>query len=1465
MSLKKILKKILFFFILFFFQSNLAFSKNGWIGISWDQITPKLKEFYSLDTNEGLLISIITKGSPADLSGLKAGDIIISAENNKNINSNFLKAIVENKNPGDFLNLEVSRPGNERKIIKITVGDKKNYNPTAAITPESNKFAEFLYWPGWAIKTPENKISKIYFLTDPELVKKYDTKNWVITCLDKRSDLFKKGVKLYDEVIEINGQPINLYKYSNKPFDLKVKRDSKILTFRNVQPLITSNENDFICVAEFASMVCSNLLYNNVHDKNGKFDLELAQKNNLEIYECCEKNKVTYLPFLEVDEGTSLRMTFFKFYLDQLSRKDEDKVKLKKYVKIAEEELQKIDIIKKKFPDYKLPDSYYEIVDLLNKTNLFSKGFKDDIIIDYKKEENSQRLKNRIDEKVTSDVKNIDTLKLIENRSYFLIQNGDYDYLESVLKKVIEANYSESDDEYIKLLGKFYTSLSTIYHNQSDTKKLIKNNLDAVNWLKKKPISIHTRIINKNFLTNVNHSILMLDIYKYAQEFKESGWLKIDNYLNEFYLLSAQDQKNILEIDRAYLFDGYFTLANQNSWLDFSDKHYDFYNIKALEQIELNPKIGKHNQIYLYSALLISANQKSDEIGINKILLDVKRFLTEAKGDDMYLIAISNCLGSLNNFYSSRNMYAELEELLIFYEKLFNTEILKKKEIANINNFFYLYAKSNVERNKSRYEKSIFYLEKIVSLPQYNLTYIFSELRNKKQIDTLQQVTIENILPDLFDGYYKVGNLEKIKQITLEGFGMNIDNLSYKNLNDTFIVLHPMRIFNPLMSYYLKTNNVEKTNMLAEFIINNLEKITNQNIPSASQKQPEDFTYNANELIKNNQKKLAFDLYNKANDLVLKKYNNNLYNSIWKTTSDDINTAVDFLEGSNFIGTEEFFNKAYNTSQIIKNSNFSRDLLKAYISKKSQDNSSLIEYHKIQSELISLIKMEELKLTRSVDKTSQNIFKRDFENKKNEFNSIEEIIRRTNPEYFKSIKIEGIKLEYIQKKLKPNQAVLDYYFSQNKLAVVIIRNNSYNIHIEKISLSNLQDIKNNIRNTLQISKTGTLLPFDVKNSYQFNAKVFLNLKKYLENVNYLYIVPHGPLNEIPLHALPKINGVNCTDCSLVNWNFSDYTFNYLANLDTFLDKNDEDFFAKILKENFKEVYNDFTNNKNLKNIKDSAVNLFSGTFKFSKTEKNKEVSQNVYKINYLGIGDPDLYSKITKKDKSVENLNYEKLTVLRSFNLSGDTRSINIADFYSPLKGSREEILFSVKTFGEDNSKVWLKEYATETNLKETDLSKFNIIHFATHAEVSGAMKGLNEPFLVLSPPIEKTNKDNGLLMMNEIMQLNLNADLVILSACNTGSVEDEYSGSYSGLAKAFFVAGAKSVLVSNWFVEDGATQRLVTKFTENFSKDKGNFAENLNLTMKELSKQNNKYSHPIFWAPFVFVGKDTETHKNLN
>ena len=189
------MKKLLILIFLIIFQNNTSYSKDAWIGIKIDSNTIKLKEHYSLSTDKGLLISIVYQKSPADLAGLKAGDVVISVDKKQNIDREIFFKIASTKNPEDIIELEILR-GNEKKIIIIKLGNIKNFNENAAITPESDKFATYLYWPGWVIKTPEQKISKVFYFSNPEIVKRYNTKNWIITCLDKRSDLFKKGVKL---------------------------------------------------------------------------------------------------------------------------------------------------------------------------------------------------------------------------------------------------------------------------------------------------------------------------------------------------------------------------------------------------------------------------------------------------------------------------------------------------------------------------------------------------------------------------------------------------------------------------------------------------------------------------------------------------------------------------------------------------------------------------------------------------------------------------------------------------------------------------------------------------------------------------------------------------------------------------------------------------------------------------------------------------------------------------------------------------------------------------------------------------------------------------------------------------------------------------------------------------------------------------------------------------------------------
>ena len=122
---------------------------------------------------------------------------------------------------------------------------------------------------------------------------------------------------------------------------------------------------------------------------------------------------------------------------------------------------------------------------------------------------------------------------------------------------------------------------------------------------------------------------------------------------------------------------------------------------------------------------------------------------------------------------------------------------------------------------------------------------------------------------------------------------------------------------------------------------------------------------------------------------------------------------------------------------------------------------------------------------------------------------------------------------------------------------------------------------------------------------------------------------------------------------------------------------------------------------------------------------------------------------------------------------------------------------------------------ATETRVKQEKLDQFRIVYFATHGLLAGDVADfakLNaEPALVLSLPEHPTEFDDGLLTASEVAQLKLNADWVVLSACNTASAEKPGAEALSGLARAFFYAGARSLIVSNWEVNSDSAVALMT------------------------------------------------------
>jgi CHAT domain-containing protein len=188
------------------------------------------------------------------------------------------------------------------------------------------------------------------------------------------------------------------------------------------------------------------------------------------------------------------------------------------------------------------------------------------------------------------------------------------------------------------------------------------------------------------------------------------------------------------------------------------------------------------------------------------------------------------------------------------------------------------------------------------------------------------------------------------------------------------------------------------------------------------------------------------------------------------------------------------------------------------------------------------------------------------------------------------------------------------------------------------------------------------------------------------------------------------------------------------------------------------------------------------------------------------------------------------------------------------------EVAASVKAEPAD---VVLGTDATESRVKQEKLDQYRIVYFATHGllagEVADFAKLKAEPALVLSLPEVPTEFDDGLLTASEVAQLKLNADWVVLSACNTAAAEKPGAEALSGLARAFFYAGARSLIVSNWEVETKSVVALmVGTFAALAANPKLSHAEALQKSMLAMidSLQHPEWSEPKYWAPFVVVGE---------
>jgi CHAT domain-containing protein len=245
----------------------------------------------------------------------------------------------------------------------------------------------------------------------------------------------------------------------------------------------------------------------------------------------------------------------------------------------------------------------------------------------------------------------------------------------------------------------------------------------------------------------------------------------------------------------------------------------------------------------------------------------------------------------------------------------------------------------------------------------------------------------------------------------------------------------------------------------------------------------------------------------------------------------------------------------------------------------------------------------------------------------------------------------------------------------------------------------------------------------------------------------------------------------------------------------------------------------------------------------------------------VGFGDPVFNLEAERGSAGTQTAQARGVTT-RSYTAFWKGVSIDrgeLANALPRLADTADELKKVAATLGAASGDIYLREAASETTVKRAALSDYRIVYFATHGLVAGEVKGLAEPSLALTLPRQASEMDDGLLTASEIAQLKLNADWVVLSACNTVAGDKPGAEALSGLARAFFYAGARALLVSHWAVESKAATRLTTATFDLLRTDpKLGRAEALRRTMlaylADTSIPMNAY--PALWAPFEIVGE---------
>jgi CHAT domain-containing protein len=415
----------------------------------------------------------------------------------------------------------------------------------------------------------------------------------------------------------------------------------------------------------------------------------------------------------------------------------------------------------------------------------------------------------------------------------------------------------------------------------------------------------------------------------------------------------------------------------------------------------------------------------------------------------------------------------------------------------------------------------------------------------------------------------------------------------------------------------------------------------------------------------------------------------------------------------------------------------------------------------------------------------------------------ESAAQAASPEYAQ-LTSGGATAEAVQRVLGPKEALVAFSIGQRTSFAALVEKDRIIPYRIDLPAAKAAEAVTALRKTIEPQNDQTVLPvFDVVAAHQLYVTLFAPVDDAIGKLDRLVVSPSGPLTSLPLEVLVTKETPPVTDKNYKDVPFlvAEVAVSYTPAPQTLL----------VLRQHTKPAAGSRA---------------------------------------YIGFGDfqswtPQQLAASFPKDKC--QADYDGLSQL------------------PPLPGTRKEILaVGNSVFHAPASDLVLGAAFTKARLTTSDLSQYRVIHLATHAFLPTELRCRPEPLIVVSTPKGAANANDSFLGLSDILALKLDANLVMLSACNTAGPSGATTGdSLSGLARAFFFAGARGLLVTHWSLDDSAGPLLTALAMTPHAGTAPDTATDLRAAkLAMIQKIGGKpgaeylfYTHPYAWAPFILVG----------